>query len=51
MKQYKKIDREEYRKAMLEASKDPEFIKRNEDIMKEFEGIDAEIESEWNDKR
>ena len=42
-KKYKKINREEYRKAMLEASKDPEFIKRNEETMKEFEGIDAEI--------
>ena len=46
MKQYKKIDREEYRKAMLEASKDPEFIKRNEEIMKEFEGLDSELDGQ-----
>lgn len=47
MKKYKKMSREEYRKGMLEASKDPEFIKRNEEIMKEFEGMDAKIEGEW----
>lgn len=36
MKKYKKISREEYRKGMLEASKDLEFIKRNEEVMKEL---------------
>lgn len=46
-KKYKKLSKEEYRKGMLEAAKDPEFIKRNEEIMKEFEGNDAEIEDEW----
>ncbi len=50
-KKYKKLTKEEYRKGMLEAAKDPEFIKRNEEIMKEFKGIDAAIEGEWDDKR
>lgn len=43
------MSREEYRKGMLEASKDPDFIKRNEEIMKEFEGVDAEIEGNWEE--
>lgn len=37
------IRNDEYPKGMLEAAKDPEFIKRNEEIMKEFEGIDVGV--------
>ena len=43
----KEIKRRKYAEGMMEAAKDPDFIKENEQIEKEFDGIDAEVEGEW----
>lgn len=43
----KEIKRRKYAEGMMEAAKDREFIKENEQIEKEFDGIDAEVEGEW----
>ncbi len=43
----REIKRQEYAKSMMEAAKDPEFMKEVEQINKEFEGIDAKVDEEW----
>ena len=45
-----KMKTENYRNELIEAAKDPEFIKRNDDIMKSFRYTDKEVEEmipEW----
>gem|GEM_PF-358447 len=45
-----KIKKENYKKELIKAVKDPEFIKRNEEVMKTFKHADKESEEmipEW----
>lgn len=43
----KEIKRRKYAEGMKKAANDPDFIKENEQIEKEFDGINVEVKEEW----